>query len=269
MKLRAYIAALHAALFAILLAVSPAGSGSMTLLGAGKPAAGGGGGGIVFTPTANPAIQFLNFGSAVASFTSTSIGTASADRILIVGVSNPDSGRTISSVIVDPAGSNVSLTRGRSANGGTVTTGAELWYGNVPTGTSVTIQVTYSGGAPEFSGIQVGMIAGQSGGAGATPSATNGKASNGVADPQTFAAGMTINAGGIGVVYSNTYFAAGAAASWTSTTAGAGDFWATSASGNTMNHALAHTITSGSWNPSVSNMGQFSANALVALAFGP
>jgi hypothetical protein len=37
MKLRAYIAALHAALFAILLAVSPAGSGSMTLLGAGKP----------------------------------------------------------------------------------------------------------------------------------------------------------------------------------------------------------------------------------------
>jgi hypothetical protein len=43
MKLRAYIAALHAALFAILLAVSPAGSGSMTLLGAGKPAAAAGG----------------------------------------------------------------------------------------------------------------------------------------------------------------------------------------------------------------------------------
>jgi hypothetical protein len=36
MKLRGYIAALHAALFAILLAVSPALAGSMTLMGAGK-----------------------------------------------------------------------------------------------------------------------------------------------------------------------------------------------------------------------------------------
>jgi hypothetical protein len=44
MKLRAYITALHAALFAILLAASPAGAGSMPLLGAGKPAAAGGGG---------------------------------------------------------------------------------------------------------------------------------------------------------------------------------------------------------------------------------
>jgi hypothetical protein len=39
MNLRAYIVALHAALFAILLAVSPAGSGSMMLLGAGKQTA--------------------------------------------------------------------------------------------------------------------------------------------------------------------------------------------------------------------------------------
>jgi hypothetical protein len=36
MTLKSYILALHAALFAILLAVSPAGSGSMTLLGVGK-----------------------------------------------------------------------------------------------------------------------------------------------------------------------------------------------------------------------------------------
>jgi hypothetical protein len=42
MKLRAYIAALHAALLAILLALSHAHAGSMTLLGAGKPTAGGG-----------------------------------------------------------------------------------------------------------------------------------------------------------------------------------------------------------------------------------
>lgn len=43
MKLLAFIAALHAALLCLVLAVSPAGSGSMTLLGVGVPAAGGGG----------------------------------------------------------------------------------------------------------------------------------------------------------------------------------------------------------------------------------
>src|SRR5258706_278504 len=54
MKLRAHIIALHATLFAILLAVSPALTGSITLLGVGKPAAGGG-----FSPSCTESSNFL------------------------------------------------------------------------------------------------------------------------------------------------------------------------------------------------------------------
>jgi len=43
MNVRSHITALYAALFAVLLAVSPAGSGSMTLLGVGKPSGAAGG----------------------------------------------------------------------------------------------------------------------------------------------------------------------------------------------------------------------------------
>jgi hypothetical protein len=256
---------LFASLVAIALGTaSQAITSTMLLTGVGG--GGGGGGAPVFTPTLNPAIQFINFGSATVTFSSQPIGAATADRILIIGVTNLDSGRVVNSIQV--AGT-YNLTRGVSANGGTAQTIAELWYGSVPAaaGTTANIVVTYSS-APQLSGILGGTLSGQSAGASATPSATNAKALDTVADPQQFAAGMTVNSGGVGIVYSVTAVA-GSAASWTSTTAGAGDYWVSTSSGNAANHALAHTTTPGSWSPTVSNMGAFSGNALVAMAFAP
>jgi hypothetical protein len=113
-------------------------------------------------------------------------------------------------------------------------------------------------------GILVGILTGQAGGGIVTPSATNGKPTDSVSDPQAFASGMTVPTGGLGIVFSLTQ-TPGAAASWTNTTAGAGDYWVTLAAG--LNIALAHTITTGSWSPTVSNMGTFSGNSMVALAF--
>src|SRR5437870_1477214 len=88
MKLRAYIVALHAALFAILLAVSPAGSGSMSLMGVGKPA---GGGGATLTYTVTDVSKAWQAGT---SFTTVNIGTVAADRIIVVSLLN-DSNNTV------------------------------------------------------------------------------------------------------------------------------------------------------------------------------
>ena len=103
------------ALAAIVAVTASSFGGSMTLMGAGKPAAAAGGS-PVFTPTLNPAIQFINFGTSTVTFSSQPIGSATADRILIIGVMNLDTTRVVNSIQV--AGT-YNLTRGVSANGGT------------------------------------------------------------------------------------------------------------------------------------------------------
>lgn len=79
------------------------------------------------------------------SFSSLSFGTAAADRKIVVGVSSENGGsgsRTISSLTVGGV-SATQLVRAYQAT--TNDTVAELWIATVPTGTSGTVAVTWSG----------------------------------------------------------------------------------------------------------------------------
>lgn len=172
------------------LTLTPVSAGHLTLLGAGKPAAGGGGGGnVTWTPTANPPIQA---GTANPQrFTSVNIGTAAADRYVIVCTGQTSNG-PVTAVTVN----GVSATQAVDSVG---TSGAEsaLWYANVTSGTSVTIDVTLTAGFPSFAGIAVGTINT------ATPTPGTTSSNPGAAfrnDPQTTAASVTVPSNGIAVL---------------------------------------------------------------------
>src|SRR5258705_10092693 len=100
MRLKAYICALHAALFAFLLAICPAPAGQMSLLGAGKASGG----------AASPAYTYLGntssngLGPTTMTFPVTMPGAGGA-LVVYFAVQNA---LTISSVVYDPTGANVS-----------------------------------------------------------------------------------------------------------------------------------------------------------------
>jgi len=78
------------------------------------------------------------------SFTSTSFGPAAADRKIVIGVSSENGGsgeRTISALTVGGV-SATQLVRSYQAGNDCV---AELWIATVPTGTSGTVAITWSG----------------------------------------------------------------------------------------------------------------------------
>lgn len=82
------------------------------------------------------------------TFNTQDIGTAAADRKVIVGVCGGNSNRTVSSVTVGGVG--LVLVGRRTAS-----TSAELWIGTVPTGTTATVVVTWSSGQANFCGIAI------------------------------------------------------------------------------------------------------------------
>lgn len=133
MKLRSYIAALHAALFAILLAISPAGSGSMMLMGVGAPA-GGSAFSLVFGSSAsssNTSLTTIDFGTL----------TYGAGCTRVVVASQWYVGGTISNVTIG----GVSLSQISGAHVATTAIAADAWESSAAlAGTSGDVQVTFS-----------------------------------------------------------------------------------------------------------------------------
>lgn len=149
----------------------------------------GGGGSVNWTKTANPAIQA---GTAnPQSFTSVNIGTAASDRIVIVCAGQNSNG-PINALTIN----GVSATKAvdSTATGGSETS---LWYLNVTSGTSATIDLTSNSAFPGFVGIAVGTINTATATPGTTTSNPGASFRN---DPQTTAASVTVPSNGIAVL---------------------------------------------------------------------
>ncbi len=90
------------------------------------------------------------------TFTGKAIGPAAGDRYVFVGTFQGFATKTVSSMTI--GGISASLVVSKSAASGT----AELWMANVPTGTTATIVVTWSGGVDIACGIGVWSATGLS-----------------------------------------------------------------------------------------------------------
>lgn len=148
---------------------------------------------LTFTPTAT-AVAWQVGPTSPTLFTSTNIGTPSADRIVVV-VANADASTAngvVTGVVIN--GVNATLAVGvPPANGTTPST--YIWYALVTAGSSVTIEVDTAGAFPSGVGIAVGTITGS---ATATISATNTVAGAATADPHSITA--VVPANGVAVV---------------------------------------------------------------------
>jgi hypothetical protein len=185
-------------------------------------------GSIAFTPTD---AQSVAPGFASGSFT-VNIGTASADRIVTVGLASDNPSGNGTPVI------NGSISMTIAAGASDTAAQAGLWYANVPTGTSCT--VSYGGGSSGIS-IVVGILSGQSGGG----SAAHGNAVAYTAGgAQPLSVSLTVPSGGIGVAVVGANFGGGTPTfTWTGTTASAGD----ETTGNANAQAgMAHSTSTGS-----------------------
>lgn len=154
---------------------------------------GGGGGPLTFTPTAT-AVAWQVGPTSPVSF-SANIGTASADRFVVV-VANTDAG-SVNGVVtaVTINGVNATLAVGAAPADG-VTPGTYIWYALVTLGSgSQTISVSTVGTFPAGVGIAVGTITGS---ATATISATNTVAGAATADPHSITA--VVPANGVAVI---------------------------------------------------------------------
>lgn len=137
MKLKAYICALHAALFAILLAVTPAGSGQMSLLGAGKASAGGASFSLAWT-----GVVIDTAGGTSVNYASVPIGVADANRVVAVAIAGDTAGAATSPVSTVTIGG-ISATQVSGAATFSAIAYSDIWYASVPTGTTATVAVTY------------------------------------------------------------------------------------------------------------------------------
>lgn len=103
--------------------------------------AGRSGGPITISQTASP--TSVDTSSSVATYTSVSIGVASADRIIVVAVTAETVSTTINSCTINSGGGAVAMNAGTAASSSSAR--SRLFYLAVPTGTTATIAVTFSG----------------------------------------------------------------------------------------------------------------------------
>ena len=193
----------------------------------------------VFTETANPGFQYINWGSATATFSDVSIGTASADRIVVVFA---NCGWSAGASTDDFTIGGTSATEAASSGGGS----SALYYLAVPSGTTATIVWTCTGPTPSFShaGIQVGILTGSA----SSPTATTTKTFGYDPDPQSFISTLNLPENGVGLA--GIQNASGKTPSWSNATA---VYYAERTEGNTISAALAkHSTASASWAPTVS-----------------
>ena len=89
------------------------------------------------------------------TFSSQAIGTASSDRVVVVGVSAGNSPADVSSMTIGGVGAAHAVSQTNS-------TETEIWYATVPTGTTASVVVNFSGGKGRC-GIGVWALTGVSG----------------------------------------------------------------------------------------------------------
>lgn len=198
-----------------------------------------------WTATDNPAGQ--GTGTNSVTFTNANIGTASAGRIVVAIFT---SGTTVANAMTIGG---ISATK--AVEESTILSGLQIWYANVPTGTTATIVVS-SSGSMNLETIQVGMLTGVT----AVPTATQ-TAAGGATDPATIT--ITVPATGIAIVGLMANDDLTATGSWSNATL---DFKTGNSSAATL--TMAHTTTTGSVTPTYTGLGGGNAHMVVA-AWGP
>lgn len=141
------------------------------------------------------------------TFSAQAIGTAAADRYVIVGISYGNNSATVSSVTIGGV-SATSIVVAAGTAGGWGTIGAAIFIANVPTGTTADVVVTLSAGQNRC-GIGVWSATGMSG---TTASATNSSS----ASPGS--ASITIPTGGFGIAVASIAENSAPLVSWTNAT---------------------------------------------------
>ena len=197
--------------------------------------------GVTFTPTADPPIQYIDYSSNTATFSNVSIGTASAGRVVVVGVGNSNGANDDGILSVTIGGT--SATEATSSDPGK--DHASLWYATVATGTTTSIVVTCNSGAFELAGVLVGEITGASP---ATPTATGIHPSNATADPQAIplSGSITVPSNGVVVVFGNGNSTGAQTITWTGASSASGDWYVHNESGNSQSDVMAHSYQTGS-----------------------
>lgn len=202
---------------------------------------------LVWTATGNPAIVDKAFGSQTHTFSAVSIGTASSDRIVVVGFTY-SANSPVDTITVG----GISATKRVESNASARS--SSIWTAAVPTGTTADIVVTDT----EFLGI-IGITVGILTGANETPTATGVLAYAFGADNQNVT--LTIPTDGIAI-------ACGHSETTNTTTwiTGTNDF--DTKFSTTHTNLLGHHSTSGSQTLSVSGY-NFAGFGWAAAAFEP
>jgi hypothetical protein len=192
--LRAHLMRLLGALLSAWLALAVPASAQFVTLGAqgcgGTSCAGGGGGSVTWTATDNPTpIAGTNNPQ---TFSGVNIGTPAANRYVVVcagqDTNGPITSMTIGGVTATPISPN-----GLDGTGD----GASLWYANVPSGTTASIQFNETAAFPSNVGIAVGVLTTSTP---IPPSAAIEVANGFNPDPQTTTTGLTVPSGGMAVI---------------------------------------------------------------------
>ena len=140
------------------LALSPALGGTTMLLGAGTgaPVAGGGGGGSVsWTPTDSRAQFDSQFAGFQSLFDTVAIGTAAANRVVVISVFADAVGGAVAGVSVGSTNLTKDVEDNTGLNG---LPWISIWSGVVATGTSATVTVTKTSTWPNDVGIFAGAL---------------------------------------------------------------------------------------------------------------
>lgn len=215
-----------------------------------------GGGSVTWTPTANPAIQAG--GVNPQTFNTVAIGTAAANRVVVVGVGVNSNG-PVTAVTANSTA--ITFTKAADGFGGGV--GGSLWYASVPSGTSLTdISATTTIAFPGFVGISVGVLYTST----PTPNST---AAESASDFQGDSTGQIPDAGGSLTVLSNgigVMFGATSAPNATPTFNNWSDDYHGQISGTSLQVLLGHLSSSGV--PRITGY-DFAAFGMACASWGP
>jgi len=206
---------------------------------------------ISWSATAAPAIQHVNFGSSSATFSTVAIGTASADRIVVVFVCS-NNGYPSSMTI---GGSAATLVARSNA---TADPSTAIFYLAVSSGTTADVVATGST-VMQLCGIHVGILKGSA--STEDNSAVEPYAFTG--NPHTLDSDPTVPSGGRGL-----FVVSGGGVDTMSTTSATEDNQTVTTDGNGLSIMSGHETSSGSWDFDWTGS-NFSGSSGVGLGWGP
>jgi hypothetical protein len=250
---------------ALLLVAGPASSGSLTLTGVGGPPAS-----VAsltwHVPTGNSAL-ITGTPSLPVNTSNINIGTATSDRVVVVCIAYQygGTGYPLSSVVIDPSGANISATLAVTNKAAETGYTNDIWFANVPTGTSVPIRLNVAAGSGTLTNavVTVGYLTGS-----ATASVSSSVNTNPPAyysteyDSPSYS--VTVGTGNVAIISGAADYAAVYASTWVGTTNSSPD---TEVDNGIVIGTLTHATISGTVTETMVNGGHVAGWA--SATFGP